>query len=61
MVVIAVRLPVAASVLSELHFRPDQGVISLVSALSPRNLSQLVMPANRVASAVPLPSRRRSM
>jgi pyrroline-5-carboxylate reductase len=55
-VVIAVRPLAAESVLTELHFRPDHGVISLVSALSLRKLTQLVMPADRVTRTVPLPS-----
>ena len=55
-VVIAVRPPVARTVLSEMRFRPDHQVISLVSALSLRSLSELVVPAVRIARAVPLPS-----
>ena len=55
-IVIAVRPSVARSVLSELRFRPDHQVISLVSALSLRSLSELVAPALRIARAVPLPS-----
>jgi pyrroline-5-carboxylate reductase len=55
-ILIAVRPLVAESVLSELRFRPDHAVISLVSALSLRKLTQLVMPVNRVIRAVPLPS-----
>jgi pyrroline-5-carboxylate reductase len=43
-------------VLSELRFRPDHQVVSLVSALSLRSLSELVTPAVRIARAVPLPS-----
>jgi pyrroline-5-carboxylate reductase len=55
-VVIAVRPPVAERVLSELRFRPVHTIISLVSALSLRKLTALVMPAKRVIRAVPLPS-----
>ena len=55
-IVIAVRPSIARSVLSELRFRPDHQVISLVSALSLRNLSEFVVPAVRIARAVPLPS-----
>src|SRR5207245_4311618 len=44
-IVIAVRPSAAQNVLSELRFRPDHGVISLVSALSLRNLSAFVAPA----------------
>jgi pyrroline-5-carboxylate reductase len=55
-IVIAVRPSAARGVLSELAFRPDHRVISLVSALSLRSLSELVVPAVRIARAVPLPS-----
>lgn len=53
---IAVRPQVARGVLSELRFRPHHHVVSLVSALSLRSLSELVAPAVRITSAVPLPS-----
>jgi len=55
-IVIAVRPQAARSVLAELHFRPDHQVISLVSALSWRSVSELVAPAVRVTRAAPLPS-----
>jgi pyrroline-5-carboxylate reductase len=55
-IVIAVRPSTARDVLSQLAFRPDHRVISLVSALSLRSLSELVAPAVRIARAVPLPS-----
>jgi pyrroline-5-carboxylate reductase len=55
-VVIAVRPPIARSTLSELLFRSDHCVISVVSALSLRSVSDLVAPATRIARAVPLPS-----
>jgi len=55
-VVIAVRSPVAGSVLSELRFRPSHSIISVVSALPLRRISELVSPASRIARAVPLPS-----
>ena len=55
-IVIAVRPSAARAVLSELAFRPDHHVISLVSALSLRSLSELVAPAVRIAKAAPLPS-----
>jgi pyrroline-5-carboxylate reductase len=55
-IVIAVRPSVARDVLSELRFRPDHQVISLISAVSLRGLSKLVAPAVRIARAVPLPS-----
>jgi len=54
--VIAVRPHVAQSVLSELRFRSDHRVISVVSALSMRSVSKLVSPATRITRAVPLPS-----
>lgn len=55
-VMIAVRPHVAQSVLSELRFRPDHRVISVVSALSLRSVSEFVSPATRIIRAVPLPS-----
>ncbi len=55
-IVIAVRPSAARGVLSELCFRSDYRVISLVSGLSLRSLSELVVPAVRTARAVPLPS-----
>ena len=55
-VVIAVRPPIARGVLSELRFRRDHQVISLVSALTLRSLSELAAPAVRITRAVPLPS-----
>jgi pyrroline-5-carboxylate reductase len=55
-ILIAVRPLIARDVLSELRFRPDHRVISLVSGLSLRRLSEFVAPAARVARAVPLPS-----
>lgn len=61
-VVIAVRPQVTENVLSELRFRPDHNVISLVSGFSVRRLGGLVAPATKISRAVPLPSaaRRRS-
>jgi pyrroline-5-carboxylate reductase len=60
-IVIAVRSSAARDVLSELAFRPDHQVISLVSALSLRSLSKLVVPAVRIARAVPLPSAAKQL
>lgn len=54
-IVIAVRPSVASSVLGELRFRPGHSVISLVSGLSSRRLSELIAPAIRIVRAVPLP------
>ncbi|MBV8053066.1 MAG: NAD(P)-binding domain-containing protein [Acidobacteriaceae bacterium] len=55
-VVIAVKPPLVQSVLSQLHFRPDHAVISVVSGHSLESISNLVAPATRVIRAVPLPS-----
>jgi len=55
-VIIAVRPQVARSVLSELRFRPSHCIISVVSALPVRRISELVSPASRIVRAVPLPS-----
>ena len=60
-IVIAVRPSAVREVLSELAFRPDHQVISLVSALSLPSLSELVAPAVRIARAVPLPSAARQL
>jgi pyrroline-5-carboxylate reductase len=60
-IVIAVRPSAAGDVLSELVFRPDHQIISLVSALSLRSLSELVAPAVRITRAVPLPSAARRL
>jgi len=55
-VVLAMRPQVAGNVISELRFRPDHCVISVVSGLSLQRVSDLVTPAARVTRAVPLPS-----
>ena len=55
-VVIAVRPPVVRDVLSELRFRTDHHVISLVSGLSLPRLHELVAPAAKITRAVPVPS-----
>ena len=55
-VVIAVRPQVVRNVLSELRFRPEHHVISVVAALPLRTVSDLVAPARQVTRAVPLPS-----
>jgi pyrroline-5-carboxylate reductase len=60
-IVIAVRPSAARDVLSELAFRPDHRVISLVATLSLRSLSALVAPAVRIARAVPLPSAAKQL
>jgi pyrroline-5-carboxylate reductase len=60
-IVIAVRPSAALDVLSELAFRPDHQVISLVSALSLGSLSEIVAPAVRIARAVPLPSAAKQL
>ena len=60
-VVIAVRPQIAQDVLTELHFRAGQQVISLVSGFPVRKVSALVAPAVRVTRAVPLPSAARRL
>jgi pyrroline-5-carboxylate reductase len=55
-IVLAVRPQVAASVISELRFRPDHRVISVISTLSLANISSWIAPATKVTRAVPLPS-----
>jgi pyrroline-5-carboxylate reductase len=48
-VVLAVRPQIARKVLSELRFRPDHHVISIMSTISQRTLSELVSPARKIA------------
>jgi len=55
-VVLAVRPQIVPTVVSELRFRPDHHVISLISTFSLARISALVAPATKVARAVPLPS-----
>ncbi len=55
-VVLAIRPQIARNVISELRFRPDHCVISIVSGLSWRLVSDLATPAAKVTRAVPLPS-----
>jgi len=55
-VVIAVRPQVVREVLSELRFRPDHLVVSVVSSFPWQAIAGLVAPARRVTRAVPLPS-----
>ena len=55
-VVLAVRPQVAANVVSELRFRPEHHVISVISTLSLASISVLVAPAAKVTKAIPLPS-----
>jgi pyrroline-5-carboxylate reductase len=55
-VVLAVRPQVGQSVISELRFRPDHHVISLIAATPVRRVAEWVAPAARVTRAVPLPS-----
>jgi pyrroline-5-carboxylate reductase len=55
-VIVAVRPPIAAEVLSDLRFGPEHRVISVVSGLSLESLASLVAPATQIARAVPLPS-----
>jgi pyrroline-5-carboxylate reductase len=60
-VIIAVRPNIARPVLSELRFRADHRIISVVSGLSLRSVSELVEPATQVTRAVPLPSSAKRM
>lgn len=55
-VVIAVRPVIAQTVLSELHFRSEHRIISVVSGLCLQSLSEMTAPATRITRAVPLPS-----
>ncbi len=55
-VVLAVRPQVAHAVLSELRFRGDHCIVSLIATLSLEAVSGLVAPALKITRAVPLPS-----
>lgn len=54
-VMLAVRPQVAAEVLSEVRFRPDHHVISLMAIVPLKNVAALVAPAAKVTRAIPLP------
>jgi pyrroline-5-carboxylate reductase len=55
-VVLAVRPQVASGVLSELRFRPDHHVVSLIAILPLEYIRSVTAPARLVTRAVPLPS-----
>ncbi|MCA1440436.1 NAD(P)-binding domain-containing protein [Ensifer sp. IC4062] len=54
-VVLAVRPQVAHEVLSELWFRPDHHVVSLIATLSRGEIAALTAPAEKVTKALPMP------
>jgi pyrroline-5-carboxylate reductase len=54
-VMIAVRPQVAVEVLSELRFRPDHHVISLMAITPLQKVAALVAPAAKVIRAIPIP------
>ncbi len=54
-VMLAVRPQVAAEVLSELRFRADHHVISLMGIIALRQVVAMVAPARSVTRAIPLP------
>lgn len=54
--VLAVRPQIAPGVLSELRFRPDHHVVSLIASLPLAYVQSVTAPASRVTRAVPLPS-----
>ena len=58
-VLLAVRPQIAHSVLSELRFRPDHRVVSLIPAVTLGYLRAITAPASSVIRAVPLPSAAR--
>jgi pyrroline-5-carboxylate reductase len=55
-VVLAVRPQIASGVLSELRFRPDHQVVSLVATFPLERIRCVASPATLVTRAVPLPS-----
>jgi pyrroline-5-carboxylate reductase len=54
-VMLAVRPQVATEVLSEIKFRPDHHVISLMAITPLQKVAALVAPATKVTRAIPLP------
>lgn len=56
LVIIAVRPQIAHEVLSELRFRPEHRVVSLIPAVTLDYLRAIAAPASAVTRAVPLPS-----
>jgi pyrroline-5-carboxylate reductase len=56
LVVLAVRPQIASDVLSELRFRTDHQVISVIATLPLAAISALVAPATRIVRAVPVPA-----
>jgi pyrroline-5-carboxylate reductase len=55
-VMLAVRPQVATEVLSELNFRADHHVISLMAITPLNKVAELVAPATRITRAVPIPT-----
>jgi pyrroline-5-carboxylate reductase len=55
-VFLALLPPMASSILSELRFRADQTVVSVIALRRIQEVRELVRPAGRVFRAVPLPS-----
>ena len=56
LVFIALRPDVCKEVLSRLHFRADQRIISLIPYLKYHELADLVAPAKKLCRAIPLPT-----
>lgn len=54
-VMLAVRPQVAREVLSELRFRRDHEIVSLIATVSHEEVAALVAPARRVTKALPMP------
>ena len=54
-VVLAVRPQVARAVLSELTFRPDHEIVTLIATVTVEEIATLVAPARRVTKALPMP------
>ncbi len=52
---LAVRPQVARDVLSELRFRADHEIVSLIATVSAGEIAALVAPATRVTKALPMP------
>lgn len=54
-ILLTLRPQVAVGILSELRFRADHQIISVIAALSHERLLELLAPATAVSKAIPLP------
>lgn len=55
-ILLCLRPQEAVSIVSELHFRADHRIISVIATLSCERLAELVAPATAISKAIPLPA-----